>query len=191
MSTVNTSTNRLRRSARAELSSAAGRSNLIPTSLAAPSTSRARVDEMTWVKMLSDIHSGRVLHRTRLRGYRAKGSAIATTAATAPARQRCERGRGGGGFIVTLADPDGCASRCTLKVQEYVISRFTAWDGDGGRGSMGVLVSWRGQKRGSQGPSGRKIMHNNARCHCDVRKIVPCQPRAQARIAFRSMGNEV
>ena len=32
------------------------------------------------------------------------------------------------------------------------------------------------------------IMHHNARCHCDVRKIVPCQPRAQARIAFRSMG---
>ena len=31
-------------------------------------------------------------------------------------------------------------------------------------------------------------MHHNARCHCDVRKIVPCQPRAQARIAFRSMG---
>ena len=103
LTTVNTSTNRLRRSARAELSSAAGRSNLFPTSLAAPSTSRARVDEMTWVKMFSDIHSGRVLHRTRLRGYRAKGSAIATTAATAPARQRCERGRGGGGFIVTLA----------------------------------------------------------------------------------------
>ena len=36
--------------------------------------------------------------------------------------------------------------------------------------------------------SGGVIMHHNARCHCDVRKIVPCQPRAQARIAFRSMG---
>ena len=36
--------------------------------------------------------------------------------------------------------------------------------------------------------SGGVIIHHNPRCHCDVRKIVPCQPRAQARIAFRSMG---
>ena len=119
LSTVNRSTDRLRRSARAELCSAGGRSNLIPTSLAAPSTSWARVDEMTWVKMFSDIHSGRVLHRTRLRGYRAKGSAIATTAATAPARQRCERGRGGGGFIVTLA-----LRRCARAARTTTSSSF-------------------------------------------------------------------
>ena len=36
--------------------------------------------------------------------------------------------------------------------------------------------------------SGGVIIHHNPRCHCDVRKIVPCQPRAQAWIAFRSMG---
>ena len=34
---------------------------------------------------------------------------------------------------------------------------------------------------------GSDVMHFDARCHCDVCKIVPCQPRAQACIAFRSM----
>ena len=51
-----------------------------------------------------------------------------------------------------------------------------------------MLIRRKVQKRGSQIRSNSDIMHHNARCHCDVRKIVPCQPRAQARIAFRSMG---
>ena len=105
LTTVNSSTSRLRRSVRAELSSAAGRSNAIRTSTTAASRTQARVDEITSAKKLSDTHSGRVLHRTSLRGPRAKGSAVVTTAATAPARRRCERGGGDGGFSVTLAGP--------------------------------------------------------------------------------------
>ena len=103
LTTVNTSTSRLRRSARAELSSAGGRSNVIPTLTTAASRTRARVDGIASAKKLSETHPGRELHRTGLRGHRAKGSAVVTTAATAPARRRCERGGGEGGFIVTLA----------------------------------------------------------------------------------------
>ena len=106
LTTVNTSTSRLRRSARAELSSAGGRSNVIPTLTTAASRTRARVDGIASAKKLSETHPGRELHRTGLRGHRAKGSAVVTTAATAPAQRRCERGGGDGSFSVTLATSD-------------------------------------------------------------------------------------
>ena len=93
-------TSRLGRSARAELSSAGGRSNLFPTSLAAPSTTRARVDGIAWVEMFSDTHSGRVLQRITLRGHRAKGFALAAAARTTVRRRLSESDVRGVSFYV-------------------------------------------------------------------------------------------
>ena len=73
---LTTSTTRLGRSARAEFTSAAGRSNLIPTVTTAVTRSRARVGGFTWVKKCSDTCSGRLLHRSYLQGPRAKGSGV-------------------------------------------------------------------------------------------------------------------
>ena len=100
LSTVNTSTSRLGRSARAELSSAGGRSNLFPTSLAALSTTRARVDEMTRVKMFSDVNSGRLLHPFTLRGHRVEEFAVAAAARTTVRRRHPESGVRGVSFYV-------------------------------------------------------------------------------------------
>ena len=54
-------------------------------------------------------------------------------------------------------------------------------------GRRGCSSAGEAQKGGSLLRSISVTIHHYPRCHCDVRKIVPCQPRAQACIAFRSM----
>ena len=88
---------------RPELTSNASRSNLIPTLTAAVSRSRARVGGFMRLKKPSGICSGRVLHSSKLRGHWAKGSAVAAAAASAGARELCERRKRAGTFSVTLA----------------------------------------------------------------------------------------
>ena len=92
-STVNRSTTRLVRPPRPELTSNASRSNLIPTLTTAVSRSRARVGGFMRLKKPFGIWicPGRVLHPSKLRGHRAKGSAIAAAAASAGARELCVR----------------------------------------------------------------------------------------------------
>ena len=101
-STVNRSTTRLVRPPRTELTSNASRSNLIPPLTAAVSRSRARVGGFMRLKKPSGICSGRVLHSSKPRGHRAKGSAVAAAAASAGARELCERRKRAGTFSGTL-----------------------------------------------------------------------------------------
>ena len=151
LTTVNTSTSRLRHSARAGLSSAGGRSNVIPTLTTAASRTRARVDGIASAKKLSETHPGRELHRTGLRGHRAKGSAVVTTAATAPARRRCERGGGDGSFSVTLAGRRArgrCERRARAGAHRHVAAIKPArLRGARGRGAGDAILGPGGPRR--------------------------------------------
>ena len=84
--TVNSSTTRPGRLARVGLSSAAGEFKRTRRSPPAVSRTQARVGLFAWVKKLSGIRSGRVLHRTYLRGHRAKGTAVLASRRGAGAR---------------------------------------------------------------------------------------------------------
>jgi hypothetical protein len=69
----------------------------------ASDTTRARVVGFARVKKPSGTCSGRLLHRSKLQGHRAKGSAVVAAAATAPARQLYASGGGEGTIFGTLA----------------------------------------------------------------------------------------
>jgi hypothetical protein len=79
-STVNKSTDRLGPSARAELSSTTSGFKRPRRRRGAGDTTRARVGGFAWVEKRFGIRSGRLLHRTGLRGQRTKGSVAAATA---------------------------------------------------------------------------------------------------------------
>ena len=117
VSTANRSTSRLGRLARVGLSSTTGGFKRTRRRRGAGDTTRARVGGFAWVKKPSGICSGRLLHRSKLRRHRAKGSAVVAAAATAPARRLCARGGGGGGFRVTLAFQKIYPTFQTRKVQ--------------------------------------------------------------------------
>ena len=106
LSTVNRSTTRLGRPARVELTSNVSRSNLIPTLTTAVSRSRARVGGFMRLKKPFGICSGRVHeYYIRLNVYEVtgpKGSAVAAAAASAGARELCERRKRAGTFSGTL-----------------------------------------------------------------------------------------
>ena len=61
---------------------------------------QARVGGFAWVKKRFDIRSGRVLHRTYLRGHRTKGTAVAATAERPVARRDQESDVRGASFTV-------------------------------------------------------------------------------------------
>ena len=103
LSTGSRSTTRLGRPARVELSSTTGGFKRSRQHRGAGHTTRARVDGFTRVKKPFGKCSGRVLHRSYLRGHRAKGSAVAAAASKAAARRVCASGGIGGGFTITLA----------------------------------------------------------------------------------------
>ena len=65
------------------------------------------------------------------------------------------------------------------------------WGVDGVCEPTGVLAAGRGQKRGSMLRYVSEVIQVMQKCHCDVRKIVSCQPRAFGWISSESMGNEV
>ena len=63
-----------------------------------------------------------------------------------------------------------------------------------------MIVRWRQRERvprvarwagGSMLRYVSEVMQVMQKCHCDVRKIVSCQPRAFGWISSESMGNEV
>ena len=105
LSTASRSTTRLGRPARVELSSTAGGFKRSRQRRAAGHTTRARVDGFARVKKPFGICSGRLLHRSYLRGHKAKGSAVVAAASKAAARRVCASGGIGGGFTITLAIP--------------------------------------------------------------------------------------
>ena len=97
MSTASRCTARLDRSGRVELSCTTGSFKRFRQRRGAGDTSRARVDGFARVKKPSGICSGRLLHRSYLRGHGAKGSADVAAATSAPGERRlCKwtRGRG-------------------------------------------------------------------------------------------------
>ena len=100
LSTVNSSTNRPGRLARVELSSAAGGFKRTRRSPPAVSRTQARVGLFAWVKKPSGICSGRVLHRSNLRGHRTKGTAVLASRRGAGARGGDESNVRGAGFTV-------------------------------------------------------------------------------------------
>ena len=100
VSTATRSTTRLGRAARMELSFTTGGFKRLAPRRGAGDRTQARVGGFAWVKKCFGIRSGRVLHRTYLRGHRAKASAVAATA-RAPVRWRDQESDvRGGSFTV-------------------------------------------------------------------------------------------
>ena len=107
VSTGSRSTSRLGRPARVELSTTTGVFKRLALRRGAGDRSQARDDGFARVKKHSGICLGRLLHRSKLRDYRTKGSADVAAATSSTGARHCASGRGGGGFIVTLAWGDG------------------------------------------------------------------------------------
>ena len=108
VSTGSRSTTRLGRAARVELTSTTGMFKRLAQRRGASDRTQARVDGFAWVKRPSGICSGRVLHRSYLRGHRAKGSADVRTAREHRRESHCASGGGRGGLIVTLPNRYDC-----------------------------------------------------------------------------------
>ena len=100
VSTTTRSTTRLGRAARVELTSTTGMFKRLARRRGAGDTTQARVDGFGQVKKRFGIHSGRVLHRTTLRGHRTKGSAVAATATRTVRGRHQESAVAGGTFLV-------------------------------------------------------------------------------------------
>ena len=100
VSTGSRSTTRLGRAARVELTSTTGMFKRLARRRGAGDTTQARVDGFAWVKKRFGIRSGRVLHRTYLRGHRTKGSAVTATATQTVRGRDQESAVPGGSFTV-------------------------------------------------------------------------------------------
>ena len=111
VSTGSRPTTRLGRAARVELTSTTGMFKRLATRRGAGDRTQTRDDGFARVKKHSGICLGRLLHRSKLRDYRTKGSTDMAAAMSAPATGLCASGSGGGGFIVTLAVRDHHAVR--------------------------------------------------------------------------------
>ena len=80
-------------------------------------------------------------------------------------------------------------ARTTAAMQPEPSAR--AWGVHEGSEAAGVLSPKRDQKKGSLMRSHGEMIPLDPGCHCDVHKIVPCQPRAQAIILKKGQVNEV